>query len=162
MIKKKKREWSYLGMLGVSILLFLTFWKLGWVSLDDPASGTRAHFRDGFMQLQSLEWLSEWMEGEGSAEESPAEDPLQEYLPSKTPLQEEAPPEGLLAEGVSNEGAPEGESSQEEVKEEEEPFKADTTYFDDALFIGDSRTVGLAEYGNLGQAEVLADSGMSV
>ena len=30
------------------------------------------------------------------------------------------------------------------------------------LFIGDSRTVGLSEYGDLGQAEVFADSGMSV
>ena len=35
-------------------------------------------------------------------------------------------------------------------------------YFDDALFIGDSRTVGLMEYGNLGNATFFADSGMSV
>lgn len=34
--------------------------------------------------------------------------------------------------------------------------------FSDALFIGDSRTVGLFEYGDLGQAVVFADSGMSV
>lgn len=39
---------------------------------------------------------------------------------------------------------------------------ADVTYFDDALFIGDSRTVGLSEYGDLGNAEVVADTGMSV
>lgn len=39
---------------------------------------------------------------------------------------------------------------------------ADSSYFDDALFIGDSRTVGLCEYGNLGCAEVIADNGMSV
>lgn len=38
----------------------------------------------------------------------------------------------------------------------------DNTYFDDALFIGDSRTEGLREYGNLGKAEVIADSGMSI
>ncbi len=41
-------------------------------------------------------------------------------------------------------------------------FQADTSYFDDALFIGDSRTVGLSEYGNLGNAEVVADFGMNV
>lgn len=35
-------------------------------------------------------------------------------------------------------------------------------YFDDALFIGDSRTVGLMEYGNLEHADFFADSGMSV
>ena len=34
--------------------------------------------------------------------------------------------------------------------------------FSDTLFIGDSRTVGLSEYGDLGQAEVFANSGMSV
>ena len=35
-------------------------------------------------------------------------------------------------------------------------------YFDDALFIGDSRTVGLSEYGDLGQATFFASNGMSV
>lgn len=34
--------------------------------------------------------------------------------------------------------------------------------FTNVLFIGDSRTAGLSEYGDLGQAEVFADSGMSV
>ena len=57
---------------------------------------------------------------------------------------------------------------EEEVGEEQEEFprmvmyEEDVSWFDDALFIGDSRTVGLHEYGNLGNAEVLADSGMSV
>lgn len=57
---------------------------------------------------------------------------------------------------------------EEEVGEEPEEFprmvmyEEDVSWFDDALFIGDSRTVGLHEYGNLGNAEVLADSGMSV
>lgn len=35
-------------------------------------------------------------------------------------------------------------------------------YFADALFIGDSRTVGLSEYGGLPEATFFADSGMSV
>ena len=35
-------------------------------------------------------------------------------------------------------------------------------YFDDALFIGDSRTVGLAEYGGLDGASFFANVGMSV
>ena len=33
--------------------------------------------------------------------------------------------------------------------------------FDDVLFIGDSRTDGLSEYGHLGNADVFADSGLS-
>lgn len=56
----------------------------------------------------------------------------------------------------------------EEIREEPEDlnrivmYEEDASWFDDALFIGDSRTVGLHEYGGLGNAEVLADSGMSV
>lgn len=51
--------------------------------------------------------------------------------------------------------------SQEE--ETEVVFKeSGTEYFEDALFIGDSRTVGLSEYGDLGDADVFASSGMSV
>lgn len=34
--------------------------------------------------------------------------------------------------------------------------------FSNVLFIGDSRTVGLSEYGDLGRADVFANSGMSV
>lgn len=34
--------------------------------------------------------------------------------------------------------------------------------FTGVLFIGDSRTVGLSEYGDLGKAEIFANSGMSV
>lgn len=35
-------------------------------------------------------------------------------------------------------------------------------WFDDALFIGDSRTVGLSQYGRLGGADYFADTGMTV
>ena len=53
---------------------------------------------------------------------------------------------------------------EEETLEENIPivYKADISYLDDALFIGDSRTVGLYEYGGLGNAEVFADTGMSI
>lgn len=50
-------------------------------------------------------------------------------------------------------------------KEAQTPTHAPLRLSDDfsgVLFIGDSRTVGLSEYGNLGQAEVFASSGMSV
>lgn len=36
------------------------------------------------------------------------------------------------------------------------------SYFDDALFIGDSRTVGLSQYGRLGKADYFADVGLTV
>lgn len=48
---------------------------------------------------------------------------------------------------------------------EEKPLEFQTVgydYFDDALFIGDSRTVGIMEYGGLENAAFFADSGMSI
>lgn len=36
------------------------------------------------------------------------------------------------------------------------------SYFDDALFIGDSRTVGISEYGTLKNSDYFCDTGMSV
>lgn len=60
------------------------------------------------------------------------------------------------------------------VKPKEEPKKVQekidvpkksvggNSYFDDALFIGDSRTVGIAEYGGIKNATYFANTGMSV
>ena len=55
---------------------------------------------------------------------------------------------------------------EEQSSEQEQPavtFGAvEDSYFDDALFIGDSRTVGLSQYGRLGQADYFADVGLTV
>ena len=40
--------------------------------------------------------------------------------------------------------------------------KAEKSYLDDALFIGDSRTVGMKEYGKMSNASFFCDTGMSV
>lgn len=40
-------------------------------------------------------------------------------------------------------------------------IKSDSSYFDDALFIGDSRTVGLYEYGTLQNADYFCDIGLA-
>ena len=40
--------------------------------------------------------------------------------------------------------------------------KVDKSYFDDALFIGDSRTVGISEYGDLDNATFFADTGLNI
>ena len=54
-----------------------------------------------------------------------------------------------------------------ETVNEEEPVtyefcEVDATYFDNALFIGDSRTDGLSRYGGLGEADVFASTGMNI
>ena len=99
----------------------------------------------GTLQLNTNEELSIPFfhpESEKAEEQSPVED-QETVLPSKQP--EEVLPE-------------------EDVPGELQPVirQADRSYFDDALFIGDSRTMGLYEYGDLGNAMVIADSGMSV
>lgn len=40
--------------------------------------------------------------------------------------------------------------------------QVEESYFQDALFIGDSRTVGLSLHGDLGEADVFADEGLTV
>ena len=40
--------------------------------------------------------------------------------------------------------------------------KVDKSYFDDALFIGDSRTEGISEYGGLDNATFFADTGLNI
>lgn len=52
-------------------------------------------------------------------------------------------------------------STEENVQKPKTFVTVDRTYFDDALFVGDSRMVGIMEYGGLEQATFFADSGMS-
>lgn len=77
----------------------------------------------------------------------------------------EAGATGAVETEATEMGAPDTAPSQTtpptpEVPSTVSPETGET--FSDTLFIGDSRTVGLSEYGDLGQAEVFANSGMSV
>lgn len=53
-------------------------------------------------------------------------------------------------------------TEQPEVLEPKEFVEVDESYFDDAVFIGDSRTVGLHDYGGLDKADFYATVGMNV
>lgn len=70
------------------------------------------------------------------------------------------------AQGGTEDGAPAPAAPEQEAKDQTSPesggegsWQAD---FSTALFIGDSRTVGLSEYGGLDGATVFANKGMSV
>lgn len=80
-----------------------------------------------------------------------------------TPLKEE--PE----EEISQDTEPERtESVSGQLEEEVQPTPMPTPvpsreeFFRDALFIGDSRTMGMAEYADIGDADVFANTGMNV
>ncbi len=64
---------------------------------------------------------------------------------------------------TSDESAETTTTTVTEVTEKPLEFQSsDASYFDDALFIGDSRTVGISEYGNLQNADYFCNTGMSV
>lgn len=110
---------------------------------------------------------------------------LADTLPGRTTQKEEGAGAHGLDRGQENtpgEDAPEHANGQQESETglpdeekavdgagESEGTKAlllqrvDSSYFEDAIFIGDSRTVGLYEYGELGEeADFFASTGMSV
>lgn len=81
---------------------------------------------------------------------------------------QKAAEEAAATIAVTGNGAAAGENACEEgVSEVTEPefyeFTAsDSSYFDDALFIGDSRTMGLKLYGTLDNASYFASSGLNL
>lgn len=85
-----------------------------------------------------------YAQGELSAESCAS----QEEMDESRELQENE----ILIDGAANE--------QEVILPEFQ--QVDLQYFNDALFIGDSRTLGIMEYGGLEQAMFFANSGMSV
>ena len=67
----------------------------------------------------------------------------------------------IKREGTEKEGTKK-EDSDAEQQPQKVFQKVDKSYLNDALFIGDSRTLGLMEYGGVSQASFFADSGMTV
>lgn len=77
--------------------------------------------------------------------------------------------DGMVQTDVSGEDGslPEDVSGGDGFEDEEgqpawEYVTVDETWFDDALFIGDSRTVGMSEYGSLSNATFYASTGLTV
>lgn len=132
---KRIRKYPYLFLLSISFLVVGAAWKYGLIDLDQQT--------DVFSQQHTVHTDVK------DAEMHPMDPPSEEaevLEPEDTGLKPEVPLPPM------------------EGSEEKEPvfYTADRTYFDNTLFIGDSRTVGLHEYGDLGNAVVVADSGMSV
>lgn len=139
MKKKSRRKHSYTVSLAVSFLLVAAAWGMGIFQKGDH--GIALYFPASIDEVYAV------------SDHSAPEEELKEFS------EEEA--ETIPADRENTTEALEEADTKEE---EQEPamYEADTSYFDDALFIGDSRTVGLYEYGDLGGAEVVADSGMNV
>ena len=101
--------------------------------------------------------------------------PVVQQVPGQTPIQDEgvapdangaAVPEGNApAQPVEGTTTAPGEAAQEATEPVDAVaysyVSADVSYFDDALFIGDSRTVGLRDYGKLKNSDYFCDVGLS-
>ena len=107
------------------------------------------------------EWMDETLPGDEETSQveedtTPEEDTAPEGV--TTPEEDTAPEEDTV---------PEEDTIPEEVTTEEDTTKKDNgnispASMEDALFIGDSRTVGLSEYSGMTEATFFADVGMSV
>ena len=86
----------------------------------------------------------------------PMKEETKEHIQETEPLQEL---ETECDESAPNEIISEEMNTDETVSEGLDAVEED---FSDALFIGDSRTIGLMQYGNMEHATFFADSGMSV
>lgn len=96
---------------------------------------------------------------ETSGESSKSEAPETEAPETEAPETEAPETEAPETE------APETEAPETEAPAEKEPMvldPLDPSEFDNSLFIGDSRTMGLLYYGKLGEADVFATHGMTV
>lgn len=131
---KRRKKYSYLGMLMLSLVVFASAWLTGFVRLSEEED------------TQGIPLFAWQMEVSASVPEE-----------VKVPLAEEPQQiESISGNSLSGPSLPKQEPAELKI------YQADTSWFADALFIGDSRTVGLHQYGDLGGAEVIADAGMNV
>lgn len=95
-------------------------------------------------------------------EDTPSLPEDSEITLSKPGSQEAGPGRIPSVDPVETEETPDTDATPEQPEESSSFGTVEETYFDDALFIGDSRTVGLSQYGRLGKADYFADVGLTV
>lgn len=171
--KKNTGKHSFILLLGFSLVIVVSAWSSGFMGKGEEGFELRLpgspdevwavadHEEEKGQTEGSTAAEPEKEEATEGAEESGGNEESGTDVESET---EESQSEKVTeTEEVETEEA-DTEEETEEAETDEIPvmYEADSSYFDDALFIGDSRTVGLCEYGDLGSAEVVADSGMSV
>lgn len=164
--KRRQERYSFTVFLAVSMILGASGWASGVIQKEDGRIALHVPMLIDQVQAEE-EHPSEETDPEG-AETVTAEEETDEKEESAsfegTETDAETKEESASFEETETETETKDEAEEAEEEEMREPVMgaADLSYFDDALFIGDSRTVGLCEYGNLGNAEVVADSGMNV
>lgn len=144
------KKWTYLGLLTIMGLVYMTLMD-GWQVYAEPIGKVQEFVqRTGGEQVnpvgsgqvttpdQSEQDIKEQGDEEGEGQQ---DDPAQEPVPY---TESEGKEEQGVPQDEVNEGGSESDDGGEPVY-----MTVEDDYFSDALFIGDSRTVGMFEYGGL-------------
>ena len=123
----------------------------------------------GFMVEEEMQWQQTYVirntQGFCALLNGVGEYGSDEMLLNGPVLNEEGAEGQVIAEGTENASNGANMALEGYLETMKPPFVVgvtDAAYFDDALFIGDSRTVGIEEYGYFEQADFFADVSMSV
>lgn len=167
MQKNNVFDYSFSLLLSISFLIAGVLWVLGILQTNEVQTMSRTFTEKtesiGQELYDDMQGLTDFFPMEQSADTVVSRNETEVVnIPDNLGIAEENAE--TEAENIVEEVMQEETVFSEETVEDNIPiiYKADIGYFDDALFIGDSRTVGLYEYGGLGNAEVLADTGMSI
>lgn len=95
---------------------------------------------------------------EGENNEAAGEEPSEQTAAGQDLDKEDSPGNETDGEEGTEESGEAGEAGEEEQEEELPPEE----FFQDTLFIGDSRTMGLAEYADIEGAVFFANTGMNI
>ena len=174
-MKEKLHKYSFFGCLLLAGIVFFT-WTDNWQVYTEPLQEA---YTEGVQLAESLaegKWPqlpSGQSDGAGSG-----------YVPGETMTAEDTATAGMT-QTVTEDGAqnpatgeeagmsetaavaetqePAGTDASEEIPQEVIYHTVDDSYFDDAVFIGDSRTVGMYEYGGLEETSTFyASTGLTI
>lgn len=144
------KNYTYTILLSITLLIALATKGYTYISsnANEPSPSTPIEVSSSGSNENSMQETTKEPVSEKDVETATTQDKADNSTPEKTESTKQETPK---------------DASTEVATKNPHPFKdATLDYFDNTLFIGDSRTVGLSEYGDLGNADVFADDGMSV
>ena len=177
-MKEKLHKYSFLGCLLLVGVVFFT-WTDNWQVYTEPMQEA---YVKGMRMVESLA-DGKWPEVSGTQNDGV----VSGYVPGETMAVEDAAAAGITQNGTEDAGS----TMQSQTSGEDEPgtetaatgtetpdpaatplpeepqeviyHTVDDSYFDDAVFIGDSRTVGMYEYGGLEETSTFyASTGLTI
>lgn len=170
-MKEKLHKYSFLGILLLDGILFLT-WTDNWQVYTEPmqeayTKGVQLAERlaDGEWPGMQTGWIDGTVSGDVPGEIVAADDGGTQTGAEDTMQGSVTGEETGVSETVDGAETqePAGTDASEEIPQEVVYHTVDDSYFDDAVFIGDSRTVGMYEYGGLEETSTFyASTGLTI